>query len=458
MSSFQIVNPATGIVERTYETASDAAVGDALARAHAAFPSWRETPVAQRAAVLARVAEIYAERADELAAIITREMGKPVKQGLGEVGISGAIYAYYAEQGPGFLADEELTVATGGSAVVRRAPIGVVLGIMPWNYPYYQVARFAAPNLLLGNTILLKHAPSCPESASVMEEIFREAGLPRDAYINVFASEEQVARLIADARLQGVSLTGSERAGAAVAEIAGRHLKRFVLELGGNDPFIVLDTDDLDGLVRTAASARMSNAGQACNSPKRMIVVDGLYDDFVAGLETRLAAMEPGDPSDAATRFGPLSSEAALDRVLELVDDARAKGADIRVGGARLDRDGAWMSPTLVTGVTPDMRLYREEAFGPVATVYRVRDVDAAVELANDTPYGLGSSVYTTDWALANEVADRLDAGMVYINAPGGTEPDVPFGGVKMSGIGRELGRYGVDEFANKKLVRAPKR
>ena len=456
MCAYQVLNPATGQTEASYDRATDDEVRDAIGRADAAYRSWRETSVDERVAIIRRVADLYTERADELAGIIAREMGKPVRQGLGEIRISSDIYRYYADNGPAFLAEEELTVASGGSAVVRNAPIGVLLGIMPWNYPYYQVARFAAPNLILGNTILLKHASSCPESALAMEQIFHDAGLPRDAYINLFASSSQVPDIIADPRVQGVSLTGSEKAGSAVGEVAGRHLKKAVLELGGSDPFLVLDTDNIDLLVSQAVAGRMSNGGQACNSPKRFIVVDDLYDEFVEKVSAKIARIEPGDPTDPGTRFGPLSSQGAVDEIVELVEDARSKGANIRVGGHRLDREGAWMQPTVITDVTPEMRLYREEAFGPVATIYRVSDVDEAVRLANDSPYGLGSAVFTQDPQLASDVADRLETGMVYVNAPGNSEPDVPFGGVKLSGIGRELGRFGIDEFANKKLVRIP--
>ncbi|GGA63648.1 succinate-semialdehyde dehydrogenase [NADP(+)] [Pseudoclavibacter endophyticus] len=454
MSEYQLRNPATGQTEATYDAFTDEQIIDAIGRADSAYRSWRTTPLDERVAALARVGELYRDRADRLAEIIAREMGKPVRQGLGEIALSADIYTYYADNAAEFLKDEELSVASGGSAVVRTAPLGALLGIMPWNYPYYQVARFAAPNLALGNTILLKHAPNCPESALAIEGIFRDAGLPADAYINIFASVPQVADIIADPRVQGVSLTGSERAGRSVGEIAGRHLKKAVLELGGSDPLLVLDTDNLDGVVSQSVAGRLSNAGQACNSPKRFIVVDELYDEFVEKVTAKFQRVEPGDPIDANTRFGPLSSERAVSDLLELIDDAREKGATIRAGGERYDREGSWMQPTVVTDITPDMRLYREEAFGPVATVYRVPDVDAAVELANDSPFGLGAAVFTGDEQLADDVADRLDAGMIAINGTGGTAPDLPFGGVKMSGIGRELGRFGIDEFANKKLVR----
>jgi succinate-semialdehyde dehydrogenase/glutarate-semialdehyde dehydrogenase len=458
MSEYQVVNPATAEVEKEYPTATDAEVQDALARSHAAYGQWRTTSKDERVTVLNRVADLYDERADELAAIIAREMGKPLREGKGELQLVTSIYRYYAEQGPGLLADEPLDPAMGGSAVVRKEPVGPLLGIMPWNFPYYQVARFAAPNLMIGNTILLKHAPQCPESALAMEQIFVDAGLPADAYLNLFATNEQAADIIADPRVAGVSVTGSERAGSAVAEVAGRHLKKVVLELGGSDPFILLDADDLGAAVKSAVRGRMGNAGQACNGAKRMIVVDELYDDFVEQFTAAMARLTPGDPFEERVGFGPLSSEAAAQTLLEQIDDAVEKGATVRTGGRRVDRPGAFVEATVLTDVTPDMRAYREELFGPAAVVYRVKDAAEAVALANDSAFGLGGVVWSSDPEKAQEVADQLDTGMVWINSPQGSFADLPFGGTKRSGVGRELGRYGIDEFVNKKLIYTPAR
>jgi len=322
---------------------------------------------------------------------------------------------------------------------------------MPWNYPYYQVARFAGPNLAIGNTILLKHAPQCPESAAAMEEIFHEAGFPADAYINIYASNEQIEWVIADPRLQGVSLTGSERAGSAVAEIAGRNLKKVVLELGGSDPFILLSTDDLDATVESAVAARLENTGQACNAAKRFIVVDDLYEPFLEKFTEKLRAVEPTDPSSADATIGPLSSASASDRLEDQVRRAVEGGAKLVFGG---ERNGNFFSTAVLTDIAEDNPAYREELFGPVASVYRVGSEEEAVTLANDTPYGLGSYVLTTDADQALRVADRLEAGMVFVNAVGAEGVELPFGGVKRSGFGRELGRYGADEFVNKKLIR----
>lgn len=456
MSEFKVVNPATNETEREFPAATDAEVEQVLERSARAYQSWRTTAKDERAKVLLRVADLYKERIDDLAALITREMGKPTGEAKGEIGLVVSIYRYYAKQGPELLKDAPLSPRAGGTALIRKEPIGPLLGIMPWNYPYYQVARFAAPNLMAGNTIVLKHAPQDPESALAMEQIFRDAGLPEDAYINIFATNSQVADMIADPRVAGVSVTGSERAGAAVAEVAGRNLKKVVLELGGSDPFIVLDSDNLAETVKAAVAGRMGNAGQACTAAKRMIVVGDLYDEFVAQFTAVMAALRPGDPTDPASDLGPLSSEAAAERLMGQIRDAVDQGATLRTGGKRVDRPGAFVEPTVLTDVTPQMRAYHEELFGPAAVIYRVADASEAVELANSSPYGLGSAVYSADPDRAREVADLLDTGMVWINSPTGSMADLPFGGTKRSGVGRELGPSGIDEFVNKKLIYTP--
>ena len=457
MSLYAVTNPATGETVKAYPTATDEQIHAAVTTANAAFKAWNRTALADRVKLLRRVAELYTERRDELAAIITREMGKPVFQAQIEVDIVASIYRYYAENGPAFLEDEELEVAAGGTAIVRKDGLGVLLGIMPWNFPYYQVARFAAPNLMNGNTILLKHAPQCPESALAMEQIFHDAGAPEGAYLNIFATNGQVADIIADPRVQGVSLTGSERAGSAVAEIAGRNLKKVVLELGGSDPFLVLDSADLDQAATHALFGRFGNTGQACNAAKRIIVADAVYDLFVEKFVGAVASVKVGDPTEADTFMGPLASAAALGGLAEQVDDAVAKGATVLTGGGRLDQPGSWFQPTVLAGVTEDMRAFSEELFGPVAVLYRVSSEDEAVELANNSVYGLGAVIQSTDPAKAAEIADRLDSGMVYINEAPGTAAELPFGGIKRSGVGRELGRYGMDEFVNRKLIRTAK-
>ncbi len=453
---YQVVNPATGTVEKQFPTATDAEITSAVDRSDAAFAVWSDTPLAERARLMHRVADLHVERAEELAGLITREMGKTTAEAVDEVEYSVDIYRYYADQAPTLLADEELDSDSGGKAFIRKAPIGPLLGIMPWNYPYYQVARFAAPNLMVGNTILLKHAPQCPQSALAMERIFREAGLATDAYINVFATNEQAADIISDPRVRGVSVTGSERAGTAVASLAGQNLKKVVLELGGSDAFIVLDTDRLPEVVKDAAGARMENAGQACNAAKRFIVAEPLYNDFVEQLAAEMSQLTMGDPSDPATSYGPLSSEAAAAGLMAQVQDAVDKGATVHTGGKRPDGPGAFVEATVLTDVTPDMRAYREELFGPVAVVYKVKDADEALSVANDSPFGLGGAVYHSDSDVALDVANRLDTGMVWINEPQGGGPELPFGGTKRSGVGRELGPYGIDEFVNRKLFHVP--
>ena len=452
--AYAITNPATGVVEREFPSATEAEINAAIDSAHTAHLEWREWSIADRAKVLATVAALYDERKEELADIIAREMGKPVRQGRGEAWFVGEIYKFYAEHGPSHLVDEDMHPMSGGRAIVRSAPLGVLLGIMPWNYPYYQVARFAGPNLLLGNTILLKHASNCPESALAQEQIFRDAGLPEGAYINLFVDSKDVEGIIADPRVHGVSLTGSEKAGAAVAASAGRSLKKVVLELGGSDPFIVLDDVNLDDTVVAAASGRMSNAGQACTAAKRFIVLDSVYDRFVDAFATQLQTYVAGDPRDPATNFGPLSSYGAVVELLEQVDDAVAKGATLVTGGHRIGEVGAFMEPTLLTDVTPDMRAFHEELFGPVAVVYRVADKDEAIALANGSEFGLSAAVFGADANETRYVADRLESGMVYINENTDSHVDLPFGGIKKSGFGRELGKFGFDEFVNKKLIR----
>jgi succinate-semialdehyde dehydrogenase / glutarate-semialdehyde dehydrogenase len=456
MSVYAVVNPATGEELESYPTISDEELKAAVDKAHEAWRDWSHaTTVEERAALVRRVGELHEERRQQLGEIIVREMGKPIEQALGEVDFTAAIYAYYADNAVSLMADEPIELSDGeGSALIRRSSVGVLLGIMPWNFPYYQVARFAGPNLVIGNTILLKHAPQCPESAAAIEQMFHDAGFPEGAYINIYATNEQIETVIADPRVRGVSLTGSERAGAAVAEIAGRNLKKVVLELGGSDPFILLGTDNLDSVVDAAVAARLDNAGQACNAAKRFVVIDELYEPFLEKLTAALDAVKPGDPSSPDTAMGPLSSALAADRLEDQVQRATQQGARLVIGG---ERDGNFFSSTVLTDVTPDNDAYREELFGPVAVVYRVASEDEAVELANDTLYGLGSYVFTNDQDQALRVADKIDAGMVFVNIVGADAPELPFGGVKRSGFGRELGRFGADEFVNKKMIRVGK-
>lgn len=455
--AYATVNPATGETVKEFPTATDQEIKDAVKRSGEAYKSWRNTPVSERAQLMHKMAELYRERKEELAKILTDEMGKPKAQAIGEVMIVAGIYDYYADNAEGFMEGRTLEPSTGGEARVVLDSTGSLLGIMPWNFPYYQVARFAAPNVMLGNTILLKHAGNVPQSAVVQEELFHEAGFPKDVYINIFASNDQIADIvIPDPAVQGVSLTGSERAGASVAATAGKNLKKVVLELGGSDPFIVLDDQNVERTVKNAVMGRMSNNGQACTNAKRFIVLEDAYESFVDKFVQAVQGIEPGEPSDDKTFLGPISTVGARDEIMEQVQDAIDKGASVLAGGKKIERDGAWMEATVLADVTPEMRAYAEEIFGPVAVVYKVKDADEAIELANSSPFGLGGSVFGADEAAALEIAKRVDSGMVFVNEVTGTAPDLPFGGVKRSGVGRELGPFGIEEFANKKLLHTP--
>ncbi|MFE6997385.1 NAD-dependent succinate-semialdehyde dehydrogenase [Microbacterium sp. NPDC057659] len=452
MTDYAVVNPATGQTLASFETLTDEQVEQAVASAAEAHRTWsRTSTVAERAELIRRMAQLHRERREELADIFVREMGKPREAALGEVDFAADIAEYYADQAEAIMADQPIAILGEGSAIIRRSSLGPLIGIMPWNFPAYQIVRFAAPNLIVGNTILLKPAPQCPESSTAIAEIYRDAGFPEGAYQNILATNEQIAGMIADPRIAGVSLTGSERAGAAVAEVAGRNLKKVALELGGSDPFIVLSTDDLDATVQAGVDARLDNNGQACNGAKRFIIVDGLYEEFTEKFTAAMAAVTATDPMQDDTVLGPVSSEAAAERLQEQIDGAVAQGATLLTGGTR---EGAFFAPTVLADVTPEMDVYREELFGPAAVVYRVSDEDAAVALANDTSFGLGSYVFTTDAAQAERVADKIEAGMVYVNLVLADSPELPFGGIKRSGTARELGHLAADEFVNKKLIR----
>ncbi len=456
MGKYAVVNPATGETVKEYPQISDEDLSAAIAAADDAHRSWAlKTTVAERAAMVKKVADLHSERRETLAEIIVREMGKPMEQALGEVDFCADIYGFYADNAEDLLKDEPIELLAGeGTALIRRASVGPLLGIMPWNFPYYQVARFAGPNLVVGNTILLKPAHQCPESAEAIQSMMADAGFPDGAYKTILATNDQIEAVIEDPRVRGVSLTGSERAGAAVAEIAGRNLKKVVLELGGSDPFILLGADDLDEAVDAAVAGRLDNTGQSCNAAKRFIVADEIYDDFLEKFTAKMTAAEPGDPTSEEAQMGPLSSAGAAETLQDQLDRAVAGGAEIAAGGDRKDN---FFSSTVLVGITPENDVHHEEFFGPVASVYRAGSEEEAIELANDTPFGLGSYVFSNDAEQAQRVADALDTGMVYVNGVGLDGAELPFGGVKRSGFGRELGRYGIEEFVNKKLIRVVK-
>lgn len=453
MSHYAVTNPATGETVKTFDQISDAELEQVITTAEHAYRSWsRNSTIDERAALIRKVADLHLERRDELAAIIVREMGKPVEQCLGEVDFAADIYRYYADNAQELLKDEPIDILSDdGIAFMRTNPLGVLIGVMPWNFPYYQVARFAGPNVVVGNTIILKHASQCPESAAAIQQIFEDAGAVDGVYTNVYASSSQVATVIADPRVQGVSLTGSEAAGSAVAEVAGRHLKKVVLELGGSDPFILLSTNDLDSAVDAAYEARMDNSGQSCNAAKRFIIIDDLYEEFRDKMTAKMLGAKPSDPTKEGADYGPLSSLGAAEGLDEQVARAKAQGATVTTSGTR---DGAFFPTAVITDISPDADAYHEEFFGPVASIYRVSSEEEALAVANASPFGLGSYVFTTDKEQALRMADKIDAGMVYINVVLADSAELPFGGVKRSGMGREMGRFGAAEFVNKKLIR----
>jgi succinate-semialdehyde dehydrogenase/glutarate-semialdehyde dehydrogenase len=403
--------------------------------------------------MVARAATILDARVDEFAHLVTMEMGKLIDQARGEVVLSADILEYYAKNAERFLAPQHLD-PTSGEAEVESSPFGVLLGVQPWNFPYYQLARFAAPNLMAGNIVMVKHAGCVPQCAIAFERLWLEAGAPMGAYTNLLISHDQVNRVIDDPRIKGVALTGSVEAGKLVAGRAGQNLKKSTMELGGSDAFIVLEDADLDQTVKWAVWAKMNNTGQCCVAGKRFIVVEELANRFLDQFQTALAALSAGDPMDEATTLGPLSTEAALLHLLDQVKRAVAHGATVVMGGERIDRPGAFMQPTILANIKPDNPAFRDEFFGPVALFFRVKDEDEAVALANDSDFGLGGSVFTSDIARGKRVARRVDTGMMFVNHPTWTSADLPFGGIKNSGYGRELSSMGIQEFVNKKLVR----
>ena len=452
-SSIKTVNPATNEVLKSFEEMTDPAIEAAISGADKAYNDWRKTSYEERASFLHKVASLMRKKKDSLAKLITLEMGKLLKQSEGEIALSADIFDYYADNGETFLADKVLDPEYG-EAIIRNSSIGALLGVMPWNFPFYQVARFAAPNIMVGNTILLKHASNVPQCAAAIEELFKEAGAPEGLYTNLFISGKHTSALASDKRIKGVSLTGSEKAGASLAEIAGKNLKKVVLELGGSDAFIVLEDADMDKTVEWAVIGRMNNTGQSCVAAKRFIVVEAVADEFLEKFKEKLGALKAGDPMDEDTQLGPLSSEEAAVHLDDQVKRSVAAGAKVLLGGKRIDRKGAYMEATILTDITSDVPAYHEELFGPVASFYRVKDEAAAIELANDSPFGLGGSVFTNDIERGKKVADQIDTGMVFINHPTWTQADLPFGGTKRSGVGRELSELGIQEFVNKKLIR----
>ncbi len=451
--AYKTTSPFNGKVLETFPSMTDAELEAALATADACFGTWRHVSFTDRAAICRKAAAIMRKRVDDFARPVTLEMGKLIAESRGEVALSADIIDYYADHAEQFLAPEKLNPASG-EASIESSPIGVLFGVEPWNFPYYQLARLAAPNIMAGNVLMVKHAEIVPQCAIAFEKLWVEAGAPAGVYTNLRISHDQVAGVIADRRIKGVALTGGVEAGKIVAEQAGANMKKTTMELGGNDAFIVLEDADLDKTVNWAVWAKMNNTGQCCIAGKRFIVVDKLADQFLDKFQAALSALKPGDPMDKATTLGPMSTESALVNLLDQVRRAVAGGATVVMGGKRVDREGAFMQPTILTDIKPGNRAYGEEFFGPVALFFRVKDEEAAITLANDSDFGLGGSVFTRDVARGKRVASRIDTGMVFINHPTWTASDLPFGGVKTSGYGRELSSLGIQEFVNKKLVR----
>jgi succinate-semialdehyde dehydrogenase/glutarate-semialdehyde dehydrogenase len=450
------INPATGEVVREFTAHSDAEVDTKLEEAHRAFLALKSTDFATRAEWMRKAADLLEEDLEDAARMLVLEMGKTIVQARGEVLKCAKGMRFYAERAEGFLTGIELDDpgAVGASyAASRYQPLGVVLAVMPWNYPLWQVIRFAAPALMAGNTGVLKHASNVPQAALYLDTLFERAGFPSGSFRSLLIPASRVEGVIRDRRVVAVTLTGSEPAGRSVAGIAGSEVKHAVLELGGSDPFIVLPSADLDAAVATAVASRTTNNGQACINAKRVIVHADIYDAFVERFSAAMAALVIGDPMDEATQLGPVATESGLRELHELVVDARDKGATVTTGGEPLDRPGWFYPATVITGVTPEMRLYAEEAFGPAATVFRVADREEALRLANDTTFGLSSAVWTTDAEEEEFFVAGLDAGAVFVNGMSVSYPELPFGGVKDSGIGRELSAEGIREFCNLKSV-----
>ncbi len=451
--AIQSTNPTTNKVLQSYDEMTDEVVDKLIEKADTAFASWKKTSYLERSNLLHKVANLMREKKDSLSKLITLEMGKPIAQAVGEIELSADIFDYYADNAEKFLADRKLD-PIHGEAFVRQSPIGVLLGVEPWNFPFYQVARFAAPNIMIGNTILLKHASIVPQCAIAIEALFTESGSPIGLYTNLLIVGKRASGLVSDKRIKGVSLTGSDAAGADFAAKAGQYLKKSVLELGGSDAFIVLEDANIDKAVEWAVVGRMNNNGECCIASKRFIVLAAVADEFLEKLKTKFEALKIGDPMDKNTELGPMSSEDAAVQIAKQVMEAEKAGATILMGGKRVDRIGAFMQPTIITNIKPTNPVYYQELFGPVACFYIVKDEQEAIELANDSPYGLGCSIFTEDIERGQRIADQIDTGMVFINHPTWTQADLPFGGTKGSGYGRELSALGIEEFVNKKLIR----
>lgn len=452
-SYIKSINPFNNELVKEFEVMSNDQVDQIVDKADEAFKSWKNTSFDERAKIIHKVASIMRDRKQELGKLATLEMGKLLRESIYEVELSANIFDYYADNASKFLADHPLETELG-EAFLSYEPIGVLLSVQPWNFPYYQITRSAASALMAGNTMVLKHASNVPQCAQIMEDIFHEAGLPKGVYTNLFVPGGSVERIVDNPKIKAVALTGSEAAGGSIAAAAGKNIKKSTLELGGSDPFIVLEDVNIDKAVETAILGRMWNAGQVCVSPKRIIVPESIAENFIQKAKTLLASLKVGNPLEDDTVVAPLSSEKAAEDVAGQVEKAVANGAKVELGGKRIDRPGAFLEPTLLTGITAENPIFFEEIFGPVVVIYTYKTIDDAIELANATTFGLGGSVFGNDIAKAKEVARKIDTGMVYINHVTGIAPELPFGGTKRSGYGREQSPAAIYEFVNAKLIR----
>jgi succinate-semialdehyde dehydrogenase/glutarate-semialdehyde dehydrogenase len=450
--TLKTINPTTGETLATFEAFGAHDVDVRLDRAAAAFLVWKQTTFEERARLMTRAAEMLEREAHEFGRLMTLEMGKPIGAAEDEARKCARGCRFYAEHAERFLADEPV-VTEAASSYIRYEPVGAVLAIMPWNFPFWQVFRFAAPALMAGNVALLKHASNVPQCAVAIEDVFRRAGFPDGVFQTLLVTSGQVAALLEDARITAVTLTGSEGAGRDVASRSGQALKKVVLELGGSDPFIVMPSADLDRAIATAVKARTINNGQSCIAAKRFIIAKGIADRFLPPFVSAMSTLHVGDPMDPSTDVGPLATPALVEQLDEQVKATVARGARVLTGGARLARSGNYYAPTVLVDIPPDSPAYREELFGPVASVFVVDDIEQSIRLANDSRFGLGASVWTRDSAEQGRLVSDLEAGQVFVNAMVASDPRVPFGGVKASGFGRELGIQGIREFVNIKTV-----
>ena len=454
MSKFAVTNANTGEVEEEFASVTKEEIVGYIDRADTAYASWKETSLIERAAILRRFADLVDENTDKMTDIIGREMGKPKKQGEGEVAKVAKTARWFADNAAVHLAPTQLPAAGADASYVRHDPLGVLLGIMPWNFPYNQIARFTLPNLMVGNTVIMKQASICPKSSQFFEELLTEAGLPKGVYQNIYLNSSDTEEIMKDPRVKGFSLTGSEAAGASVAGLAAKYLKRSVLELGGNDPLVVLDSKDVPALAKKTVALRLANAGQVCTSPKRFIIIDELYEEFVAEAKKAVEATKVSTFDDPEVGMGPMSSEGARDEVVETIAKAVTDGATLHTGGEKLDRPGWFMSPALLTDIDPKSDLGCNELFGPAVMIYRAKDEDDALRQANDTQYGLMSSVWTDDLDKAQRFAAKINAGMTLINSHMESGPEYPFGGINHSGYGRENAQWALQAFTNDHLIR----